>query len=82
MQQPDQAKFYGTATVSERGQIAIPAEARRDFDINVSEKLLVIAHPGGQGIALIKASALKQTLNHMMAVFNEVTEAGASQQQK
>ncbi|MGB2582938.1 MAG: AbrB/MazE/SpoVT family DNA-binding domain-containing protein, partial [Dehalococcoidia bacterium] len=36
-------KFYGSATVSERGQIAIPAEARKDFDIKTGDKLLVMA---------------------------------------
>ncbi|NLE45578.1 MAG: AbrB/MazE/SpoVT family DNA-binding domain-containing protein, partial [Chloroflexi bacterium] len=34
-------RFYGSITVSERGQIVIPADARRDFGIEVGEKLLV-----------------------------------------
>lgn len=28
---PKGKKFYGSVTVSERGQIAIPVEARKDF---------------------------------------------------
>ena len=34
-------RFYGAITVSERGQIVIPAAARRDFGIKVGDKLLV-----------------------------------------
>jgi AbrB family looped-hinge helix DNA binding protein len=74
MSQHSQAKFYGTVTVSERGQIAVPAEARREFEINVGDKLLVMGHLG-QGIGLIKASALKQMLSHMTDMFRQITEA-------
>jgi len=54
---PDGKRFYGAITVSERGQIVIPAEARRDFNIQVGDKLLVLGDLE-QGLALIKASAL------------------------
>ena len=74
MEDKEQGKFYGTVTVSERGQIAIPAEARREFEINVGDKLLVMGHLG-QGIGLIKASALKQMLSHMADMFRQITEA-------
>ncbi len=54
---PEGKRFYGAITVSERGQIVIPAEARRDFHIEVGDKLLVLGDLE-QGLALIKASAL------------------------
>jgi len=38
---PEGKKFYGSITVSERGQIVIPAEARKDFAIDTGDKLLV-----------------------------------------
>lgn len=58
MEQPSGGKrFYGAITVSERGQIVIPASARRDFNIQVGDKLLVLGDLE-QGIGLIKASAL------------------------
>ena len=47
-------RFYGAITVSDRGQIVIPAQARRDFGIEVGDKLLVfgdLLH----GIALARA---------------------------
>ena len=50
-------RFYGSITVSERGQIVIPAEARRDFGIEVGDKLLVFGDLE-HGLALAKASAV------------------------
>lgn len=73
MQHKNEGKFYGTVTVSERGQIAIPAEARRDFQIDVGDKLLVMGDPMGKGVGLIKASVLKQTLDHMMDMFRQIS---------
>jgi AbrB family looped-hinge helix DNA binding protein len=58
MEQASEGKrFYGAITVSERGQIVIPASARRDFNIQVGDKLLVLGDLE-QGIGLIKATAL------------------------
>ena len=48
-------KFYGSVTVSERGQIVIPAEARKDFDIKIGDKLLVLGDLE-KGIALAKST--------------------------
>ncbi|MFP3879871.1 MAG: AbrB/MazE/SpoVT family DNA-binding domain-containing protein [Dehalococcoidia bacterium] len=41
MEQAEGRKFYGSVTVSERGQIVVPAEAREDFNIKTGDKLLV-----------------------------------------
>ncbi|MBP7887082.1 MAG: AbrB/MazE/SpoVT family DNA-binding domain-containing protein [Candidatus Marinimicrobia bacterium] len=41
MEVPEGKKFYGSITVSERGQIVIPADARKDFIIKTGDKLLV-----------------------------------------
>ncbi len=54
---PDKKRFYGSITVSDRGQIVIPAEARRDFNIEVGDKLLVLGDLDS-GLALMKASSL------------------------
>jgi AbrB family looped-hinge helix DNA binding protein len=64
-------KFYGSVTVSERGQIVIPAEARRDFDIKTGDKLLVLADLE-KGIVFTKANFMLQmmegTLNAMQKI--------------
>ncbi|KTB47817.1 looped-hinge helix DNA binding domain, AbrB family [Dehalogenimonas alkenigignens] len=46
-------KFYGSTTIGERGQMVIPAEARKDFTLIPSSKLLVFGSPGG--LMIVKA---------------------------
>ena len=46
-------KFYGSTTLGERGQMVIPAEARKDFELIPSSKLLVFGSPGG--LMIVKA---------------------------
>ena len=41
-------------TVSEKGQIAIPVDARRDLDIKTGDKLLVLKRKDEAGLTLIK----------------------------
>lgn len=57
---PDGHGFYGAVTVGERGQISIPAQARRDLGIEPGDKLLALVSP--QGIAFVKAEALMTQL--------------------
>ncbi|MDO8578232.1 MAG: AbrB/MazE/SpoVT family DNA-binding domain-containing protein [Dehalococcoidales bacterium] len=48
-------KFYGSTTIGERGQMVIPVEARKDFQITPNTKLLVFGSPSGGGLMVIKA---------------------------
>ncbi len=53
-------KFYGAATVGERGQVVIPAEARRDFGMTPTTKLLVFGSRGRGGLMLTKAETVSE----------------------
>jgi AbrB family looped-hinge helix DNA binding protein len=55
-------KFYGSTTVGERGQVVIPAEARRDFNITPSTKLLVFGSRGHGGIMLTNAENVSKLI--------------------
>lgn len=65
----EKKRFYGAITVSDRGQIVIPAEARRDFNIKVGEKLLVLGDLD-HGLALIKASSYLEQHPGMFAMID------------
>jgi AbrB family looped-hinge helix DNA binding protein len=67
----DGKRFYGSITVSERGQIVIPAEARRDFGIEVGDKLLVFGKLD-EGLGLMKASMLIEKIPGIMAMLQSV----------
>src|SRR5581483_11378420 len=50
--------FYGAVTVGERGQIVIPAEARKEIGIQAGDKLLIWKHPSGEGLMAFKVEAV------------------------
>jgi len=59
-------KFYGTVVVGERGQIVIPAEARRDMEIAPGEKLIILGGFQGNGLMIIKTKSVLQLMNKAM----------------
>jgi AbrB family looped-hinge helix DNA binding protein len=67
--------FYGAVTVSDRGQIVIPAEARRDLGIEVGEKMLVLGGPRG-GLFLVKANVVGQIIGQWADVITILEEEG------
>ena len=53
-------KCFGSATVGARGQVVIPANARKELDIDAGATLLVFLGPGRRGLLLFKADAVEQ----------------------
>jgi AbrB family looped-hinge helix DNA binding protein len=64
-------KFYGSVTVSERGQIVIPAKVRKDFDIKTGDKLLVLADLE-KGIVLTKANFIMQMMEGTLSAMQKI----------
>jgi len=58
--------FLGAVTVGERGQVVIPAEARKKLDIHPGDKLLVMSHPFATGIILTKVDAMREFLYNFL----------------
>ncbi|MEQ4722942.1 AbrB/MazE/SpoVT family DNA-binding domain-containing protein [Nonomuraea sp. B19D2] len=65
--------FYGAVTVSERGQIVIPAQARRDLGIAPGDKLLVLGDPE-QGLALMSIQHLMRNLKGSSALLEQIQQ--------
>lgn len=53
--------IFGMVTVGDKGQIVIPAKARKIFNLSPGDKLVVLGDEG-QGIALIKEKGLLDML--------------------
>lgn len=71
MKAPEGKKFYGSVTVSERGQVVIPADARKDFGIKTGDKLLVFGDlERGLGIATL--GIMQRTMEGTMDLFHEI----------
>ncbi len=59
---PKGKHLFGTVTIGERGQIVIPVKARKIFDLNPGDSLIVLGDEE-QGIALVKAGIVMNFLN-------------------
>lgn len=55
--------FFGAVTVGERGQVVIPAEARRRFRIEPGDKVLILADPAKRALMLCKIDSLREFMN-------------------
>lgn len=64
-------KFYGSVTVGERGQVAIPAEARREMIIEPATKLLAFGHQNRKILLFIKAEFATEMLASATAALSE-----------
>jgi AbrB family looped-hinge helix DNA binding protein len=67
-------KCFGTTTVGERGQIVIPAEARKSMELKAGDKLIVIGGEGNHPLVLIKADGLAETIAHLTEKVNFLKE--------
>ena len=65
-------KFFGSATIGERGQVVIPAEAREELGFGPGDKLLVMRHPIHQGIMMFKIEAAREFIEEMRAGMDRV----------
>jgi AbrB family looped-hinge helix DNA binding protein len=53
---------YGVVTVSEKGQIVIPVDARRDLNIKAGDKLIVLKRKDNAGLTLIKLDKMDELM--------------------
>ncbi len=58
-------KVFGSMVVSPRGQVVIPANARKELDIGSGDTLLACGTPHGEGLLLLKVDAVEQILSVM-----------------
>lgn len=62
------------ATLGERGQIVIPAEARHSLSLQAGDKILIMRHPSGQGLVLFKMESARRFLQLMLNTIERVQE--------
>jgi len=75
MKQPE---FYGSTTISDKGQVVIPIEARTALGLEKGEKLLVMGMHG-DSVMLMKVSAIEKfsaKLKRDQAKIDEIIEKG------
>ena len=66
--------FYGSATVGDRGQIVIPAEARQELGIHPGDKMLIMRHPIHKGLMVFQLNSVKEFLDEFSAQVQRIEE--------
>ncbi|MDR1807017.1 MAG: AbrB/MazE/SpoVT family DNA-binding domain-containing protein [Propionibacteriaceae bacterium] len=72
---PSPGRVFGTATVGERGQIAIPADARREFSICSGDKVVVFGNKVNGAITLIKADVFEEFADFFLTKLGKLNES-------
>ena len=50
--------FYGMVTISEKGQLALPVDIRRDININTGDRFIVVKRRDNAGILLLRQNIM------------------------
>jgi AbrB family looped-hinge helix DNA binding protein len=86
MTEDEMPTLYGAITIGERGQIVIPAEARKDLNLSSSTKLIVLSGGRiGDGLLLLKAETVAEMIgraNRVLSGFTEVLQSETKNQEK
>jgi len=61
----EMAHFYGVVTVSDKGQIAIPIDVRRELEIKTGDRLIVIKRKDNAGIILLKTEKMDTLIENI-----------------
>jgi len=71
------SEFLGVVTVSDKGQIAIPIDVRRELDITTGDRLIIIKRKDNAGIILLKTEKMDILFKKIRdddTYFNDKTE--------
>ena len=66
--------FFGAVTVGERGQIVIPADARKQCHMHPGDKLLVFYYPLCRGLLLSGVDQMNKIHELLRAMVEEAAE--------
>jgi AbrB family looped-hinge helix DNA binding protein len=59
-------RYWGSATVGERGQMVIPAEARKALGIEAGDKMVIFGHERGRRLVLMRADVVTQYVTNAL----------------
>ncbi|MGD8241118.1 MAG: AbrB/MazE/SpoVT family DNA-binding domain-containing protein [Armatimonadota bacterium] len=71
MKRHSRMSYFGSATVGERGQMVIPAEARRTLGINDGDKIVVFGRGKGR-LTLVKADMVSEFVSRALTDLTEL----------
>ena len=66
MERKREMHLYGTVKVGDRGQVVIPADARKELDIKPGDLLLVMTGRNRRGLTMVKADVMRGLAEKIM----------------
>jgi len=72
---PRPGRIYGAATVGERGQVSLPADARRELGIEPGDKLMVFGNKINGSLVLMKADVFESFADFVTTKVNKLGNA-------
>lgn len=66
MERQKNGHLYGTVKVGDRGQVVIPATARKELDIKPGDLLFVMTGRNRRAVTMVKADAMKELAEKIM----------------
>ena len=68
-------KLYGITTVNDKGQVVIPADARRDQGFEPGTRLAIMSPPHSHlGLMILKVEEIEKIMGHMAKEMGMVQE--------
>lgn len=64
------AKILGTATLNDKGQLVIPAEARASLDLKPGTKVVIMKSPDKPALVILKAEEVEAIIKDMSEALN------------
>lgn len=63
-------RIIGTATINEKGQVVIPADARKDLGIKPGDKLVIMSSQHKPALILVKAEEIEALVQDLSQALN------------
>ena len=72
MPRPPHQRYYGSTVIGEKGQIVIPAEARKAFRLSPGDKVMVFGHEFHGVMSVMRADVVAEYVSRGIAQFGEL----------
>lgn len=67
-------KVYGFGTIGPKGQVVIPANARKELNLNTGERVVVMNMPHQDGIMIVNEKEFNKKLEYLRDHFQDFDE--------
>lgn len=67
-------KIFGIGKIGPKGQVVIPADARKELSMDPGERVVILSGPRGNGLTIISEESFNKHLAHLREHFGHFGE--------